>query len=148
MPITPRADKQAIINSIIKDPYVLWLGFNADEIYNAPTTADKIGRGNMQIFVYNAPSRDNASNSLTLGQILQIDVSAPIDSAGTADLCIEQIIALLDGSTLIGHGPLTVIAPSPAPLQCQSGFYCVAARFLYYTSKINQVKSCKKERKI
>lgn len=140
MPITPYADKRAVIDRIIKDPYILSLGFTAEETYNAPTTAQKIEKGNMQLFVYNAPSRENRGNELTLGQVLQVDVSAPISKAGTADLCIEQIIALLDGCDLPGHGPMTVIAPSPTPLQCQSGFYCVAARFLYYTSKINRTK--------
>ena len=140
IPITPFSDKKEVIDRIITDPYILSLGFTKSKTYNTNTTVEKIAEGNMQIFVYNAPSRTNESNSATLEQVIQIDVSVPIANSTRADLGIEQIIALLDGYEWENHSIMHVIAPSPTPLACQSGFYCVAARFSYFTTIANEIK--------
>lgn len=138
-PIIPYEDKKNIESILKNDEYIKKLGFT--QFYLTNTTADKLTSGSRQIFIYNAPSRDSDLNNLILGQIIQIDVSAPLAEQGKADLCISQVIALLDGYEWSKHSRMEVIAPSPVPLACQSGFYCVAARFLYYTSKITNLKS-------
>lgn len=141
IPITPFSDKKKIIDRIITDPYILHLGFTKAKTYSTNTTVEKIAEGNMQIFVYNAPSRTNENNSATLEQIIQVDVSVPIANSTRADLGIEQIIALLNGYEWENHSIMNVIAPSPVPLACQSGFYCVAARFSYFTTNANEIKT-------
>lgn len=141
VPITPYEDKKIIIDHIITDPYILSLGFTKKMTFSTNTVAENITTDNMQIFVFNASSIDNDSNALTLGQIIEVNVITPIDKSERGDLCVEQIIALLEGYEWENHSNMTVIAPSPVPLASPSGFYCVAARFLYFTSKINKIKT-------
>lgn len=139
MPITPSEDKLAVINLLKNDGYLKSLGFS--DFYNTNTTDEKLINGKQQIFVYNAQSRDNRYNSSTIEMILQIDISVPLSMASKADRAINQAIALLQGIQFNDNGPMEVIAPSPTSVACQSGFYCVAARLSYYTSKFNKIKT-------
>lgn len=142
MPITPAKDKAEIREVILNDEYILSLGFTDEYTYNTNATDEKLEYNNKQIFIYNAPSRTNNLNTKTLEQLIQIDVSVPVNNASIGDLAIEQIIALFDEYEWKDgrHGEMRVIAPSPTPLACQSGFYTVAARFAYYTTIVNDKK--------
>lgn len=141
MAIQPSKDKGKIRQRIISDAYILSLGFNNNDTYNTNTTDEKLTTGKMQIFIYHAPSRDNYKNSATVETLVQIDVSVPVSNASKADLCAEQIIALMQDYDL-GNGSLvSIVSPSPVAVVCQSGFYCVGVRLSYYTSKYNEVKT-------
>lgn len=135
MPITPADDKATIRAIIVNDAYLLSLGFSDKYTYNANTTTDKIESNNFQIYIFNSSSRKNPENEATIEPILQIDVSVPINKASKADFAIQQIIALLDGYEWENHSTMHVIAPSPTPLNCQSGLYTMSARFSYFTTK-------------
>jgi len=139
--IQPSKDKGIIRERILSDTYILSLGFSNNDTYNTNTTDEKLESGKKQIFIYNAPSRDNYSNSATVETLVQIDISAPVDHASKADLCAEQIIALMQDYDL-GNGSLvSIVSPSPVAIACQSGFYCVGIRLSYYTSKYNEIKT-------
>lgn len=141
LPISPNEDKKAIRQILLGDPYILSLGFSGAHTYLTNTTDEKLENDKFQLFIYNAPSRTNKLNSATLEQVIQIDISVPLNNASKADLCASQIIAILDGYEWENHSEMNVVAPSPAPLACQSGFYCVGVRFSYYTSTKNVKKT-------
>lgn len=142
MPITPATDKAEIREIILNDEYIQSLGFTPDYTYSTNATDERLESDNKQIFIYNAPSKTNSLNTKTLEQIIQVDISVPVNKPHIADFAIEQIIALLDDYEWKDkrHGAMRVIAPSPTPLACQSGYYTVAARFAYYTTIVNDKK--------
>lgn len=141
MAIQPSEDKGKIRQRIITDAYILSLGFSNGDTYNTNTTDEKLEKDKMQIFIYNAPSRDNYNNSKTLEMLIEVDISVPVNISSKADLCARQVIALMQDYDL-GNGSLvSVIAPSPVAVACQSGFYCVGVRLSYYTSKYNEIKT-------
>jgi ribosomal protein L33 len=141
LPISPNEDKKAIRKAILADPYILSLGFSGAQTFNTNTTDEKLETDKFQLFIYNAPSRTNKLNSATLEQLIQIDISVPLNYASKADLCAEQIIAIFEEYEWENHSAMNVVAPSPAPIACQSGFYCVGVRFSYYTTTKNVKKT-------
>jgi hypothetical protein len=141
LPIQPSVDKGIVRHRIVTDPYILSLGFSSRYTYNTNTTDDKLEADKKQIFIYSAPSRKNYSNTLTLEMLLHIDISVPEEQGLKADLCAEQVIALLDNYDIGNGSRLSVVAPSPCAVSCQNGFYCVGVRFSYYVTKINEIKT-------
>lgn len=141
MAITPQQDNAKIRSVILNDAYILSLGFNNLDTYNTNTTDEKLVSGKKQIFIYNSPSRDNYSNSETLEVLVQIDISVPVEKGSIANLCAEQIIALLHNYDIGNGSVLKVVSPSPSAMACQSSFYCVGVRFSYFVSKFNKVKT-------
>jgi len=139
--ITPQKDNAVIRKVITTDPYILSLGFSSNDTYNTNTTDEKLEANKKQMFIYNSPSRENYSNSETLEVIVQIDISVPIDNSAKANLCAEQIIALLHNYDIGNGSVLKVVSPSPSAMACQSGFFCVGVRFSYFVSKYNKVKT-------
>ena len=139
--IQPKADKDKIRNRIITDPYILSLGFSSDKTYKTDTTDEKLIKDLQQIFIYNTLSRENYSNSATLETVVQVDISVPLKYDYKADLCAEQIMALMKDYDLDNGSLVDIVAPSPSVVACQSGFYCVGVRLAYCTSKYNKIKT-------
>lgn len=139
--ISPSADKATIRAVIASDEYLLSLGFEPDYIMCTNSTDDSLSEQppKKQIFIYNAPSR-SGNNDTDLEMVMQIEVFVPLYQTDIGDNAIEQIMALLQGLQMKNHSPLKICAPSPVPLACPSSFYCIAARFSYYATTINEVK--------
>jgi hypothetical protein len=141
MPITPQSDKKKLRSVIVNDPYIQSLGFKSDFTYNRNTTDEALKAGQKQIFIYNAPSRKNYANDKSLEMVICVDISVPEEENSKADLCAEQIIALLQDYDMGQGSFLETDTQSPCALACQSGFYCVGIRFSYFVSKYNQVRT-------
>lgn len=141
MAIQPSAEKNAIRHCIVTDPYILSLGFSADKTYKTNTTDEKLEKDLFQIFIYNSLSKENYSNSATLEAVIQIDISVPLKYDYKADLCAEQVIALLQNYDIGNGSVLSIVAPSPCAVACQSSFYCVGVRVSHYVTKFNEIKT-------
>lgn len=145
MAITPWSDKIAIQSILTMDPYITeYLEFSPDEIYTVKETDELLGltdKGQglkQQIFIFNVSS-EQTINPFIYGVEYQIDVSVPWTSQGTADLAIEQILSLLDGTEISSTHQLEAIS-MPVALPSETSLYQVGCRFVCYVSKITQPK--------
>lgn len=141
MAITIATDKIAIQSILTDDPYLMeYLEFSPDEIYRVKATDDILDEKNkQQIFIYNV-SPEGTINPLIYGIVYEVDVSVPFAMNGTADLAIEQIIALLDGVEIATTHKLEIAEP-PTVLSSDTALYQVGVRFVCYETKYNKIKS-------
>lgn len=145
MAITPWSDKIAIQAILTVDPYLKdYLEFSPDEIYTVKATDELLGIGEkefapkQQIFIYNASSEQTV-NPVIQGIVYEVDVSTSWREQGTADLAIEQIMALLDGTEISTTHQLELLDP-PTVLASETSLYQVGVRFICYVSKITHKK--------
>lgn len=149
MSVTPMEDKTAIQALLTVDPYLIeYLNFNPKEIYKVKATDDLLGKHDakskttrelkQQIFIFNA-SPETTINPVIHGIVYEIDVSVPWSRSGTADLAMEQIIALLDGKELINAHELEIL-DMPVVLPSETSLYQIGCRFVCYVSKYNKKK--------
>ncbi len=151
MAITIQNDKIAIQAVLTVDPYMKdYLNFSPDEYYRVRATNEILGitdnksQLKQQIFIYNVTPEDTI-NDLIRGIVYEIDVSVPYAKSGTADLAIEQIMALLDGLEISKTHQLELLDP-PMVLSSDTALYQIGVRFICYVSKITQKKCYVKER--
>lgn len=140
MAITPATDKIAIQSILSTDPYLIeYLNFSPKEIYRVSVT-DKIleDENRQQIFIFNS-FPEKTINPIIHGVIYEIDVSVPYAKNGTADLAIEQIIALLNGAEISNTHRLELVE-SPTVLSSETSLYQVGVRFACYSSTYNKIK--------
>lgn len=145
MAITPWSDKIAIQAILTVDPYITdYLEFSPDEIYTVKATDEILGISDkgqslkQQIFIFNVASEQTV-NPFIYGVVYEVDVSVPWTSQGTADLAMEQIMALLDG-TEISYTHKLEILDMPIVLPSETSLYQVGCRFVCYVSKITRPK--------
>lgn len=145
MAITIATDKIAIQSILSTDPYIKeYLGFSPKEFYRVRATDEILGitdnksQLKQQIFIYNVTPEDTI-NPLIKGIVYEIDVSVPYAKNGTADLAMEQIMALLDGFEIANVHQLELLDP-PMVLESDTALYQVGVRFIVYVSKITHKK--------
>lgn len=127
MPITTNDDKLKIFQIIANDPYILSLGFEKSNIERTKTTTEKISSEQKQIFIY--PITPEGTLSYIIRRIVyQIDVSAPITDYNVADLCAEQIMALLHNKEITKAHKIILLDP-PLVQTSPPSNYCVGIRF-------------------
>lgn len=153
MAITIATDKIAIQSVLQTDPYLKeYLGFQSSEYYKVRATDEILGLTDnknqlkQQIFIYNITPEDTI-NPLIKGIIYEIDVSVPYAKSGTADLAIEQIMALLDGLEIANVHELELLDP-PMVLSSDTALYQIGVRFICYVSKITQKNFYVKEERM
>lgn len=141
MAVTPMQDKTAIQAILSTDPYLTeYLGFSPKEIYRVKATDELLGTNDaknklkQQIYIYNTQAEETV-NPLIYGIVYEVDVSVPYAKNGTADLAIEQIIALLDGREILNVHELEVI-DMPTVLSSETSLYQIGVRFVCYISKL------------
>lgn len=146
MAITIQNDKIAIQSVLTVDPYMKeYLRFEPNEYYRVRATDEILGitdnksQLKQQIFIYNVTPEDTV-NPLIKGIVYEIDVSVPYAKSGTADLAVEQIMALLDGLEISNVHRLELLDP-PMVLSSDTSLYQVGVRFICYVSKITQKKT-------
>lgn len=141
MAITVQSDKIAIQAILSTDPYITdYLGFEPREIYKVRAN-DNLLQDNKkkQIFIYNTYPEPTI-NPVIWGVVYEIMVSVPWENNGTADLAIEQIIALLHNTELAVNVQLEMIDP-PTVLSSETSLYQVGCRFISYESVFNRPKT-------
>lgn len=145
MAITIATDKIAIQSILSTDSYLKdYLGFSPNEFYRVRATdeilglTDKNQQLKQQIFIYNV-TPEPTINDLIKGIVYEIDVSVPYAKNGTADLAMEQIMALLDGLEISNVHKLELLDP-PMVLSSETSLYQIGVRFICYVSKITQKK--------
>lgn len=145
MSILPWSDKIAIQSILTVDPYIKdELQFSPNEIYTVKATDELLGvnenkkdfKPKQQIFIYNASS-EPTYNPLVYGVVYEVDVSTSWQLQGTADLAMEQIIALLDGREISKTHKLEIL-DMPVVLASETSLYQVGVRFVTYVSKITK----------
>lgn len=139
MPITLNDDKINIFKILSTDPYIESLGFIARDIMRTKNTTEKIDANKHQIFIYNVPA-ERSMNRFISNLVYQIDVSTPLGKYNNADLCVEQIIALLDGKDIGGMHRLRLTG-EPQALSCPPSNYCIGIRFVCSETKFNRIKT-------
>lgn len=139
LPINISEEKTTLYNIIANDKYINDLGFLPENIYKHKNTVQKLNGNTKQIFIYNVQS-SGTNNPIILGVNYQIDVICSENYQDIADKAIQQIIALIGGRKIANLNPVRLIPPSPTELQVANGFYCVAARFVFYSSIYNNLK--------
>lgn len=145
MAVTPWSDKIAIQSILTVDPYLKdYLRFSPDEIYTVKATDDLLGLGEknfspkQQIFIYNTTS-EQTINPIIHGVVYEVDVSTSWEKQGTADLAIQQVIALLDGTEISNTHKLEIL-DMPTTLASETSLYQVGVRFICYVSHITKKK--------
>lgn len=145
MAVTPWSDKIAIQSILTVDPYIKdYLEFSPDEIYTVKATDDLLGLNEKdfapkrQIFIYNASSEPTI-NPIIHGVVYEIDVSTSWREQGTADLAMQQIMALLDNREISNTHKLELL-DMPVVLASETSLYQVGVRFVCYVSRINKPK--------
>lgn len=145
MSVTPWSDKIAIQSILTVDPYIKdYLEFSPDEIYTVKATDELLGLNEKdfapkrQIFIYNAGS-EQTINPVIMGTVIEVDVSTSWREQGTADLAIEQIMALLDRREISRTHKLELL-DMPVVLASETSLYQVGVRFVYYASKVSHKK--------
>lgn len=140
MAITPASDKFAIFSILANDKYLTeYLEFEPSEIYRTRATSKIVDEAKQQIFIYNA-SPEPTVNPLIYGSVYEIVVSTPVEKVGSADLAIEQILALLHNNEISNTHKLEIIDP-PTELSSDSSLYQIGVRFVVYSSIYNKVKT-------
>ncbi|MCI8628588.1 MAG: hypothetical protein HFE57_03600 [Firmicutes bacterium] len=129
-------DKQVIAYTIKSDPYIQSLGFQNQYIYKSMTTPDLIKAGNKQIFIYNAPGVRTVSE-IESGLVYQIDVSVPTTENYIADICLEQIQALILNKT-IRKRPIRLFDPPRALAPSIENFYIIGMKIVLYSTIFNK----------
>lgn len=140
MAITVQSDKIAIQAILSTDPYLTeYLGFEPREIYKVRAN-DNLLQDNKkkQIFIYNTYPEPTI-NPVIYGIVYEIVCSVPWENNGTADLAIEQIIALLHDTELTNGVKLEII-DMPTVLSSETSLYQVGCRFVSYQSVYNKPK--------
>lgn len=140
MAITVQSDKIAIQAILSTDPYLTeYLGFDPKEVYKVKANDNLLqDKKKKQIFVYNTYPEPTI-NPVIWGVVYEVDVSVPVDNNGTADLAIEQIIALLHGTELTNGVKLEII-DMPTVLSSETSIYQVGVRFVSYETIFNKPK--------
>lgn len=145
MAVTPWSDKIAIQAILTTDPYLSqYLEFEPDEIYTVKATDELLGLSDkdeqlkQQIFIYNAASEPTI-NPIIYGIVYEIDVSVPTTKQGTADLAMEQIMALLNGTEISNTHRLEIL-DMPIVLASETSLYQIGVRFVCYVSKYTKKK--------
>ncbi|MDE5888911.1 MAG: hypothetical protein K2H20_02710 [Bacilli bacterium] len=145
MAFTISTDKIAIQSILRADPYLTeYLEFDPKEIYRVKATDDILGVTNsksvlkQQIFIYNTDPEPTI-NPIIYGIIYEVDVSVPRAKDGTADLAIEQIMALLHGVEISKVHRIEIIDP-PTVLSSETSLYQVGVRFVVYETVYNEIK--------
>lgn len=139
MAITVQSDKIAIQAILSTDPYLTeYLKFNPMEIYKVKANDKLLKEDVFQIFIYNTYPEPTI-NPVIYGVVYEIDVSVPWKNSGTADLAIEQIIALLHDTELTNGVKLEII-DMPTVLSSETSLYQVGCRFVSYQSVFNKPK--------
>lgn len=140
MAITVQSDKIAIQAILSTDPYLTeYLGFEPREIYKVRAN-DNLLQDNKkkQIFIYNTYP-ETTINPVIYGIVYEIVCSVPWENNGTADLAIEQIIALLHNTELSNNVKLEII-DMPTVLSSETSLYQVGVRFVSYETIYNKPK--------
>lgn len=147
MAITVSTDKIAIQSILATDPYLIdYLEFSPKEIYRVKATDDILqDKKRQQIFIYNA-NPEPTINPIIYGIVYEIDVSVPRARDGTADLAIEQIMALLNGIEISHVHKLEILDP-PTVLSSETSLYQVGVRFVCYETTYNKIKQIPSKRK-
>lgn len=140
MAITPATDKIAIQSVLKIDPYLTeYLGFEPKEIYTAKATDALLDENKQQIFVYNS-NPETTINPIVMGLTYEVDVSTPRGKSGTADLAIEQIIALLHNLEISKTHKLELL-DGPVVLSSDTSLYQIGVRFVVYATIYNKKKT-------
>lgn len=129
-------DKQVIAYTIKSDPFIQSLGFKSHNIYKSMTTPDLIKANNKQIFIYNAAGVRTASE-IEAGLVYQIDVSVPTTENHIADMCLEQIQALILNKT-IRKRPIRLFDPPRALAPSIENFYVTGMKIVLYSTIFNK----------
>ena len=145
MAVTPWSDKIAIQSILTVDKYIKdYLKFAPTEIYTVKATDELLGlnekdfKPKRQIFIYNATSEPTI-NPIIHGIVYEVDVSTSWREQGTADLAIQQIMGLLDG-TEISHTHQLELLDLPVVLASETSLYQVGVRLVCYVSRITKPK--------
>ena len=139
MAITPATDKIAIQSVLKIDPYLTdYLGFEPKEIYTAKATDALLDENKQQIFVYNS-NPETTINPIVMGLTYEVHVSTPRGKSGTADLAIEQIIALLHNLEISKTHKLELL-DGPVVLSSDTSLYQIGVRFVVYATIYNKKK--------
>lgn len=142
MAITIQSDKIAIQAILSTDPYLTeYLGIDPNEIYKVEANDKLIKEGSIQIFIHNT-FPEATINPVIWGIIYQVTISVPWEKNGTADLAIEQIIALLHNTEIANNVRLEMIDP-PTVLSSETSLYQVGVRFVSYETVYNKPKVAK-----
>lgn len=142
MAIKINEDKQAIREILAADNFIKRCGFTFDEMYCVRATDDLLGvydkknKLKSQIFIYNADPFSTI-NPIIKGVVYEIAVSVPYRKNGTADLVMEQIIALLDGKEILNAHDLEML-DAPVVLSSETSLYQVGCRFSCYVSRFTR----------
>lgn len=140
MAITPATDKIAIQSILATDPYLTeQLDFSPKEIYRVKATDQILDSTKQQIFIYNS-SPEPTVNPIVYGSVYEIDVSVPYQKVGSADLAMEQIIALLHGEEISSTHKVEIIDP-PTVLSSDTSLYQIGVRFVVYSTIYNKIKT-------
>lgn len=150
MAVTPWSDKYAIQAILRTDPYLIEeLEFDPKEMYLFRATDDiLLGTGQdknklkQQIFIYNA-TPEPTINPIIHGIVYEVDVSVPADRNGTADLAIEQILALLQDCEISKTHKLEIL-DMPTILSSENSLYQIGVRFVIYETRCNQIRTVTK----
>lgn len=139
MAITILTDKIAIQAILSTDPYIIeYLEFDPKEIYRVKATDEILGlydeknKLKQQIFIYNVDP-ERTINPVIHGIVYEVDVSVPYSKSGTADLAIEQVIALLDRAEIANTHRLHIL-DMPVVLSSETSLYQIGCRFVCYES--------------
>lgn len=150
MAISVWKEKRAIKAILDTDPYLIeYLGFDPNDIYTVRSTDELLGLTNQrnklrpQIFIYNAQPEATV-NPLIYGIVYEVDVSVSNSDSGTADLAMDQIVALLDRREILNTSQLELLDP-PTVLSSETSLYQIGVRFVTYVSKINQIQTYTKQ---
>lgn len=142
MSVSINADKTAIQAILRTDPYLLdYLNFDPNEIYTVKATDALLTQdeNKQQIFIYNNYPEPTV-NPLVWGIVYEILVSTPTEKSGTADLAIEQIQALLNGTKITNTSTLEIL-DMPVVMTSETSLYQIAMRFVTYNSTLNKPKA-------
>lgn len=150
MAVSVWKDKRAIKAILDTDPYLIdYLGFSPNDIYTVQATDDLLGLADArnkirpQIFIFNAQPEATV-NPLIFGIVYEIDVSVSNSDSGTADLAMDQILALLDRREISNSSILQLLDP-PIILSSETSLYQIGCRFVTYVSKINKIQTYVKQ---
>lgn len=150
MAISVWKDKKAIKAILDTDQYLIeYLGFDPKEIYTVRATDELLGLTNdrnkikQQIFIFNAQPEPTV-NPFIYGIVYEIDVSVSNSYSGTADLAMDQILALLDRREISNTSQLELLDP-PVILSSETSLYQIGCRFVSYVSKINKIQTYVKQ---
>lgn len=141
MAVTIATDKIAIQAILSTDSYIVdYLGFSPNEIYRVKATDDILKDGKeQQIFIFNADP-ERTINPIIHRVVYEVDVSVPWAKSGTADLAIEQIMALLTGTEIANTHRLEIL-DMPTVLPSETALYQVGVRFACYETIYTKVKT-------